>query len=135
MEVGQIVTAQRNALPSITKQKHHQQPTRIFTGRNEVVAKVIFLHLSVILFTGGGFCLNACWDTSPPDQADPLEQTPPPGADTPLGADTPPEAYSSIRSTSGWYASYWNAFLSYDRFTVNATALFIKSSLHDSRIT
>ena len=25
----------------------------IFTGRNEVVAKVIFLHLSVILFTGG----------------------------------------------------------------------------------
>ena len=26
----------------------------IFTGRNEVVAEVIFLHLSVILFTGGG---------------------------------------------------------------------------------
>ena len=26
---------------------------RIITGRNEVVAKVIFLHLSVILFTGG----------------------------------------------------------------------------------
>ena len=28
----------------------------IFTGRNEVLAKVIFLHLSVILFTGGGVC-------------------------------------------------------------------------------
>ena len=27
----------------------------IITGRNEVVAKVIFLHLSVILFTGGFF--------------------------------------------------------------------------------
>ena len=27
---------------------------QIFTGRNEVLAKVIFLHLSVILFTGGG---------------------------------------------------------------------------------
>ena len=27
----------------------------IFNGRNEVVAKVIFLHLFVILFTGG------CW--------------------------------------------------------------------------
>ena len=27
---------------------------RIITGRNEVVAKVIFLHLSVILFTGRG---------------------------------------------------------------------------------
>ena len=26
----------------------------IITGRNEVVAKVIFLHLSVILFTEGG---------------------------------------------------------------------------------
>ena len=25
----------------------------VITGRNEVVAKVIFLHLSVILFTGG----------------------------------------------------------------------------------
>ena len=25
----------------------------IFTGRNEVVAKVMFLHVCVILFTGG----------------------------------------------------------------------------------
>ena len=56
----------------------------IFTGHNEVVAKVIFLHLSVILFTGGGVCLIACWDTTTP----PWEQTPPPGADPP-GADTP----------------------------------------------
>ena len=30
--------------------------TGLFTGRNEVLAKVIFLHLSVILFTGGGVC-------------------------------------------------------------------------------
>ena len=29
----------------------------IFTCRNEVVAKVIFLHLFVILFTGGVVCL------------------------------------------------------------------------------
>ena len=75
----------------------------------------------------------------PPDQAHPLDQahTPqtrhtPLGADTPPGADpqppgpgthppradpprstdTPPwEADCSIRSTSGRYASYWNAFL------------------------
>ena len=69
----------------------------------------------------------------PPDQTPtPQEQTPPPGADTlpgadPLGADTPradppgadtprkqtppPEADSGIRSMSGRYASYWNAFL------------------------
>ena len=38
----------------------------------------------MILLTGGGVCLSACWDTHPP------------GADTPLGADppradTPPE--------------------------------------------
>ena len=32
----------------------------------------MFLHLSVILFTGGGVCLSACWD------APPREQTPPP---------------------------------------------------------
>ena len=27
---------------------------QLITGRNEVLAKVIFLHVSVILFTGGG---------------------------------------------------------------------------------
>ena len=49
----------------------------------------------------------------PPDQAHhppPEEQTPPIPA-TPPGADTPPEADCSMRSTSGRYASYWNAFL------------------------
>ena len=54
----------------------------IITGRNEVVAKVIFLHLSVILFTGG--CLPRCMLGYHP----PPEQTAP-GADTCLGADTP----------------------------------------------
>ena len=128
----------------------------IFNGRNEVVAKVIFLHLFVILFTGGGV-LPQCMlgyppgtrqtpsdqtpppppdqtppptprsdtlpqdqadppDQTPPwDQADPLDQTPPPTTrQTPLpGSDTPPprEADCSRRSTSGRYASYWNAFL------------------------
>ena len=51
----------------------------IITGRNEVVAKVIFLHLSVILFTGGSASVHA--GISPRDQAD----TPPPGTrQTPL---------------------------------------------------
>ena len=131
----------------------------VITGRNDVVAKVIFLHLSVILFTGWGWgCLPQCMlgyhtplgaDT-PQEQTPPeTEQTPPradtplgadtsqgadtpPEADTPaLGADTPPpeqtppwepgapwnqvhplllEADSGIQSTSGQYASYWNAF-------------------------
>ena len=39
---------------------------------NEVWGKVIFLHLSVILFTvGGGVCLSVCWDTHPPPGPDP----------------------------------------------------------------
>ena len=55
--------------------------------------KVICLHLSVILFTGGGS-----------------------GTPAPLGrhssGQTPPWAvHAGIRSTSGRYASYWNAFL------------------------
>ena len=43
------------------------------------VAEVMFLHVSVILFTGGrGVCPSACWDTTPPrDQAPPSHQTPP----------------------------------------------------------
>ena len=51
----------------------------VFTGRNEVVAKVMFLHVSVILLTGG-----VLQRTPPRDQAEnppPPRQgkTPPPG--------------------------------------------------------
>ena len=46
----------------------------LITDRNEVVAKVIFLHLFVIQFTGV-VCLSAWWDTIPP-RADPPGQTP-----------------------------------------------------------
>ena len=110
------------------------------TGRNEVVAKVIFLHLSVILFTGG-VCQGEpplpgktppC-QGEPPRQGEPptcqgeppWDQTPPPWDQTPPGPDPPqdqsppgpdpppppPEEDCSIRSTSGQYASYWNAFV------------------------
>ena len=60
------------------------------------------------------------WSRHPPQSRHPSgadtppEQTPPPpGADTPIphGSRLPREADSSIRSTSGRYASYWNAFL------------------------
>ena len=86
---------------------------------------------------GEGVCLSACWDTPPRSRHPPGAETPPgsrppgsrhpPGADTPRsrhppradtppradppGADTPSEANCSIRSMSGRYASYWNAFL------------------------
>ena len=100
--------------------------------------------------------------TPPPDQADtpgadtaPWEQTPlPVVADTPLGADppgsrppqtrqTPREADCSIRSTSGRYASYWNAFLFFNIFSnikfvlknkvlvVDFDVLKFKKSCHD----
>ena len=66
---------------------------------NEVWGKVIFLHLSVILFTGGG-----PWQV-PPGQVHPLGRYSP-------RADAPPSAvHAEILSTSGQYASYWNAFL------------------------
>ena len=75
------------------------KPLSFITGRNEVVAKVIFLHLSVILFTGGGCLPHPPWgaDTprsrhTPPPRADnPLPPSRhPPGADAPSpGADTP----------------------------------------------
>ena len=44
---------------------------------------------------------------TPPGSRHPPDQTPPPGSRHP----PPREADSSIRSTSGRYASYWNAFL------------------------
>ena len=99
-------------------------------------AKVMFLQASVILSTGG--CLPQCmleyttpeqthppeqtppradtpWEQTPPRSRHPREQTPPPPrADTFPREQTPPhprEADSCIRSTSGRYASYWNAFL------------------------
>ena len=64
----------------------------IFTGRNEVVAKVMFLHVSVILLTGGvGSPENLPRDQAepPPHQAD---TTIPPGTkeNPPRTRQTPP---------------------------------------------
>ena len=59
----------------------------IFTVRNKV-AKIVFLHLSVILFTGGGVCLSACWDTTTPREQTPPRTRHPPGADTPPDQQT-----------------------------------------------
>ena len=73
-------------------------------------AKVIFSQAPVCP-QGGGVCLSACWDIPP------LHQTPRPSPQVPDPPGPPPqtipprEADSSIRSTSGRYASYWNAFL------------------------
>ena len=72
--------------------KGHPYP-EIVTGRNKVLAKVIFLHLSVILFTGGGLARR----TPPGMESPPLDQTPPnmetPGPDPPHHGETPPPAW------------------------------------------
>ena len=94
----------------------------IITGRKEVVAKVMFLHVSVILFTGGGLQAGRTPPTgrNPPGRENPprpgrpprTRENPPPGRENPPGPGRPPrEADSRIRSTSGRYTSYWNAFL------------------------
>ena len=64
------------------------------------------------------------WEQTPPRADTPHRSRHPPGADTPReqtpldqvyhpgsGIPPPPEADSGIRSTSGRYTSYWNAFL------------------------
>ena len=65
-----------------------QNKRELLPPANEVWGKVIFLHLSVILFKGGSASVHA--GKTPPTQ----EQTPP-GADTPgadpAGTDTPEE--------------------------------------------
>ena len=66
----------------------------IFTGRNEVVAKVIFLHVSVILFTEGGSASVHAGIPPPPRtrQTPPRADTPPDQADPPGPGRTPDQA-------------------------------------------
>ena len=76
------------------------------------------------------------WSRPPPKQTwhpreqtcPPREQTCPPRADTPPGADTPPphEADLGIRSMSGRYASYWNAFLLKRQTTIYLCFIFTR---------
>ena len=94
--------------------------------------KVMFLQVSVILLMGGGGTSPSLQEQTTPPRADPPRADPPgsrhlPGVDHPPGsrhhpgskppwsrppwADTPRPACCEIRSTCGWYASYWNAIL------------------------
>ena len=87
-------------------------PFNIFTGRNEVVAKVIFLQVSVCPQGGRvSASVHAGMPYPPPDGEPPRMENPPGWRTPPGGEPPPPEADSSIRSTSGRYASYWNAYL------------------------
>ena len=66
----------------------------------------MFLQVCVILFTGG-VTASVHAGIPPP----PLKEQTPLQEQTPSQSRHPPEADSGIRSTSGRYASYWNAFL------------------------
>ena len=104
---------------------------KIITGHNEVVAKVMFLHVCVILFTGfsgdppgPGRPSLGPGRPPPPDQADPpgsgrnppdQADPPRPGRHPPAGR-IPPEEDCSVQSLSGRNASYWNAFLFYNSY-------------------
>ena len=72
---------------------------RIFTAHKRSLGQGnIFSSVCQEFCSQGGVCLSACWDTTPPGSRHP------PRADTPLHS-----ACWEIRSTSGRYASYWNA--------------------------
>ena len=67
-------------------------PGVIITGRNEVVAKVIFLHLSVIHFVHRVGSASVHAGIPPPTpQSRPPQSRHPPGADTPLEQTSPQE--------------------------------------------
>ena len=81
----------------------------IITTRKQSLGQVIFLHLSVILFTGGGVPgqVPTPWAGTPPWQVHLPGQVYPWAGTPPL----PQAVHAGIRLTSGRYASYWNAFL------------------------
>ena len=68
------------------------------------MAKIMFLLVSVILLTGGGVCLSACWDTPREmTQPPPRDRHPTPRADThPLGADIPPPSSRFWHTVNEW---------------------------------
>ena len=91
---------------------------RIFTARKRSLGQGnIFSSVCQEFCSYGGVCLSACWDTTPPgSRHPPPEQVPqeqaPPKQAVPLGADPHPSSVCwEVRSTSGRYASYWNAIL------------------------
>ena len=106
-----------HTFPRSKQSSHRLWWFAFITGRNEVVAKVMFFSGVCDSVHGGGGLPQCMLGYHPPDQVKPLwdqahhspePDTPPDQAHTPRTRHTPPPG---IRSMSGWYASYWNAFL------------------------
>ena len=79
------------------KSNHCLNKHGLITGRNDVVAKVMFLLVSVILSTGG-VCLSACWDAAtsqeggtPQPRRPPLPRRHPPVPRRPPCLGDPPQ--------------------------------------------
>ena len=130
------------------------EPVNPFYRLQRSCGKVMFLHLSVILFTGGGCLPHPRVDTpladtlpaqfmlgyTPPAQCM-LGYTPP--AQCMLGYTPPCPVHAGIWSTSGRYTSHWNAFFFKQTFRKdppthkksNGKLLCIKDqSFHDGSI-
>ena len=128
IEVYEAALPQTKIIPHCAVKFETGEENRFLPAATKLGQGNIFT--GICLSTGGrgegrGVCLSACWDT-PPDQAPPREQTSPrtrpprsrhlptPHPHPPRTRHPPREADSSIPSTSGRYASYWNAFLLYE---------------------
>ena len=66
----------------------HQNKRNLLPPANDVWGKVMFLHLSVILFTGGGVYPSMQWGRHPLGRHPPRQT--PPQADTLAPGQTPP---------------------------------------------
>ena len=92
------------------------------TGCNEVVAKVMFLHVCVILFIGGVSGQGEHPRTGRP----PPEHTPPPGADTPPSSRHPPRMHTPAYGqraagthSTGMHSCRYILSLTFARTTMN----------------
>ena len=100
----------------------------VFTARKRSLRRLCFYTCLSFCSRGGG-----TWAGTPPGrypplagtlpgQVHPLAGTPPPGQVHPPGRYTPsppPAVHAGIRSASGRYASYWNAFLFVNSFLLS----------------
>ena len=90
-------------------------------------AKVMFLQASVILSTGG---VSSREGEHPPGRETPRQETSPPKENPParrppLGGEPP-----RIRSMSGRYASYWNAFL----LSIRIIRIYCTMNIYDNEL-
>ena len=110
-----------------------------FTAHNSSCGNVMFLQVSVC---PQGDCVSqhALHRSHGQQATHPLDthtKHPTPWTHTPLDAhtappgrrpraDTPPPGYYGIRSTSGWYASFWNEYLFHFEFGKTLTKTTLK---------